>query len=66
MDTLLRSSADASMLLQAVLDIVVDQALDVVEAFRSKLTGLEAKVLVSPDLDTVRHRLYLHPPPSAL
>ncbi|KAH9441937.1 hypothetical protein Pst134EA_032068 [Puccinia striiformis f. sp. tritici] len=55
MDTLLRSSADASMLLQAVLDIVVDQALDVVEAFRSKLTGLEAKVLVSPDLDTVRH-----------
>ncbi|POW00750.1 hypothetical protein PSTT_12950 [Puccinia striiformis] len=57
MDTLLRSSADASMLLQAVLDIVVDQALDVVEAFRSKLTGLEAKVLVSPDLDTVRHCL---------
>ncbi|OAV93580.1 hypothetical protein, variant [Puccinia triticina 1-1 BBBD Race 1] len=55
MDTLLRSSADGSMLLQAVLDIVVDQALDVVEAFRSKLTGLEAKVLVSPDLDTVRH-----------
>ncbi|MBW0493814.1 hypothetical protein O181_033529 [Austropuccinia psidii MF-1] len=55
MDTLLRSSADASMLLQALLDIIVDQALDVVEAFRSKLTSLEAKVLVSPDLDTVRH-----------
>ncbi|KAG0140874.1 hypothetical protein CROQUDRAFT_664583 [Cronartium quercuum f. sp. fusiforme G11] len=54
-DTLLRSTSDASMLLQAVLDIIVDQALDVVEAFRSRLTSLEAAVLVNPKLDTVRH-----------
>ena len=44
------------MLLQAVLDIIVDQALDVVEAFRSRLTSLEAAVLVNPKLDSVRHR----------
>lgn len=54
-DTLLRSTSDASMLLQAVLDLIVDQALDVVEAFRSRLTSLEAAVLVNPKLDTVRH-----------
>ncbi|KAH9814945.1 hypothetical protein DFH28DRAFT_969877 [Melampsora americana] len=54
-DTLLRSTSDASMLLQAVLDLIVDQALDVVEAFRSRLTSLEAAVLNNPKLDTVRH-----------
>ena len=32
--TLLRSSEDGSMIVQAILDVVVDEALDITEAFR--------------------------------
>lgn len=36
-DTLLRTSEDSSMLLQALLDVVVDKQLEITEAFRRKL-----------------------------
>ena len=65
--TLLRSSEDGSMILQAILDVVVDEALDITEAFRCvgcdrdfltrgrrELTGLESRVLASPGMSETR------------
>lgn len=47
-DTLLRSTEDPSMLLQAILDTVVDRALDLAEAFRRKLVVVSGFAVVWP------------------
>jgi len=47
-ETLLRSTADCSMLLQALLDVVVDEILELTEEFRRELDVLEGRALVSP------------------
>lgn len=52
---MLRSSEDASLLLQALLDVVGDAALDMVTEFRDELTILEGRVLAKPSMLTVRH-----------
>lgn len=54
-DTLLRNSADPSMLLQALLDVCVDKNLEIIDSFRKKLDLLEGTALVNPSLGTVRH-----------
>merc|ERR1712093_215369 len=54
-DTLLRTSEDASMLMQALIDVVVDKQLEITEAFRRKLDMLEGTALVAPQVATVRH-----------
>ncbi|GEM08042.1 recQ family helicase MusN [Rhodotorula toruloides] len=54
-DDLLRDSEDASFVLQALLDVTADDALEIVDEFRETLTMLESRVLARPDLGDVRH-----------
>lgn len=54
-DSTLRSSSDASLLMQALLDVVGDDALGIVDSFREELTILEGKTLTIADMGTVRH-----------
>ncbi|KIO07082.1 hypothetical protein M404DRAFT_137500 [Pisolithus tinctorius Marx 270] len=52
-DTGLRMSADASLLVQSLLDLVVDSAFEVVDAFHEKVLQLEHDVLLKPNIKTV-------------
>ncbi|KAG1747602.1 hypothetical protein EDB19DRAFT_1685600 [Suillus lakei] len=52
-DTGLRASADPSLLVQSLLDLIVDSALEVVDAFHEKLLQLEYDVLIKPDMKVV-------------
>ncbi|GAA5980874.1 hypothetical protein JCM11641_004751 [Rhodosporidiobolus odoratus] len=54
-DDLLRDSEDASFVLQALLDVTADDALEIAEEFREQLTTLESKVLSRADMEDVRH-----------
>ncbi|GAA5911884.1 hypothetical protein JCM6882_005230 [Rhodosporidiobolus microsporus] len=54
-DDLLRDSEDASFVLQGLLDVTADAALDIVDEMREVLTGLESKVLSRADMEDVRH-----------
>ncbi|EGN93721.1 hypothetical protein SERLA73DRAFT_63839 [Serpula lacrymans var. lacrymans S7.3] len=54
-DTTLRTSADASLLVQSLLDLVVDSALEVVDTFHEKILSLEHDVLLRPNMKVVRH-----------
>ncbi|KAK4054618.1 hypothetical protein OIO90_003430 [Microbotryomycetes sp. JL221] len=54
-EELIRESEDASMILEALLDTVGDQLLELVDEFRSELTSLEAHVLSRPTMSDVRH-----------
>lgn len=49
-DTVLRRSADASMLLQAVLDAIVDLAIPVVNSMQDVVGSLELDVLTRPSI----------------
>ncbi|KAG8846753.1 hypothetical protein FRB96_001778 [Tulasnella sp. 330] len=53
-DTLLRNSSDASMLLQNVLDLVVDNGVAVVERYQQVLLQHERDILINPKVSTVR------------
>ncbi|KIR52368.1 hypothetical protein I315_05318 [Cryptococcus gattii Ru294] len=53
--SLLRRSGDVSMLAQAILDTVVDLAIEVSQRFENEILKLEASVLVDPEMETVRH-----------
>ena len=55
-DDILRESEDASFVLQALLDVTADDALEIVDEFREQLTTLESRVLSRPDMDDVRVR----------
>lgn len=57
--TVVRDSSDASMLLQALLDVTVDHAISVVTALEKKLAILDEQVLEIPTMETIRslHRL---------
>jgi len=44
----------ASFVLQALLDVICDDALSLIDDFREIITDLEAKVLVRPSLEDVR------------
>lgn len=57
--TVVRDSADASMLLQALLDVAVDHAISVVGALEKKLLVLDQQVLEVPTMETIRslHKL---------
>lgn len=45
---LIRESQDASFVLQALLDVVADNALEIIEEFRDHITKLESNVLARP------------------
>jgi len=57
-DTGLRTTADPSLLVQSLIDLVVDQALEVIEDYHSKILSLEHKVLIKPTMKSVR-RLHI-------
>ncbi|EJF56391.1 hypothetical protein DICSQDRAFT_174966 [Dichomitus squalens LYAD-421 SS1] len=57
-NTVLRTSADPSLLVQSLLDLVVDQALEVVEEYQGRILKIEQQVLLKPSVQTVR-RLHI-------
>ncbi|KAK5044814.1 hypothetical protein LTR84_010470 [Exophiala bonariae] len=48
--TILRQSADASMLVQAILDAIIDLAIPVTTAYQDAIGDLELTVLTDPDI----------------
>ncbi|KAJ7765334.1 magnesium transporter [Mycena metata] len=54
-DTGLRTSADPSLLVQSLLALVADNALEVVNAYQDKIKKFERKVLARPSIETVRN-----------
>ncbi|KAH8991944.1 hypothetical protein EDB92DRAFT_1934872 [Lactarius akahatsu] len=53
-DTSLRTTADASLLVESLLDLVVDAALEVVDEYHARLSLLEQRVLIQSKVSTVR------------
>ena len=58
-DTSLRRTADPNLLVQSLLDLIVDGALEVVEEYHAKINKLERAVLIKPKVKTVRDREYV-------
>ncbi|PPQ89972.1 hypothetical protein CVT25_009612 [Psilocybe cyanescens] len=53
-DTVLRKSADPSLLLHSLLDLVVDKAVQVIEAYHANIHKFEREILLRPQMNTVR------------
>lgn len=53
-DTVLRKSIDPSLLIHALLDITVDKALQVIDEYHAKIAKFERKVLLRPNMNTVK------------
>ncbi|KAI0042588.1 hypothetical protein FA95DRAFT_1610080 [Auriscalpium vulgare] len=53
-DSSLRTTADASLLVESLLDLIVDGALEVIDEYHTKLNKLERNVLIKPKVKTVR------------
>ncbi|CUA70320.1 hypothetical protein RSOLAG22IIIB_00675 [Rhizoctonia solani] len=53
-DTVLRSSGDASLLLEGLLDLVVDDAVEVVDKYHNVILKMERSILLKPNMKTVR------------
>jgi Mg2+ and Co2+ transporter CorA len=53
-DTGLRTSADPALLVQSLLDLIVDEAMEVIDEYQGKILKLEHKVLLKPNMKTVR------------
>ncbi|CCO30636.1 Magnesium transport protein CorA [Rhizoctonia solani AG-1 IB] len=53
-DTVLRSSGDASLLLEGLLDLVVDDAVEVVDKYHDVILKAERSILLKPNMKTVR------------
>jgi Mg2+ and Co2+ transporter CorA len=56
-DTGLRKSADPSLLVHSLLDLIVDEVMEVVDEYQSQILKLEHEILLKPKMKTVR---YLH------
>ncbi|KAJ7671546.1 magnesium transporter [Mycena polygramma] len=54
-DTGLRTSADPALLVQSLLDLVVDKALEVIDAYHVKIKKFEREILLKPRITTVRN-----------
>ncbi|CAK97231.1 uncharacterized protein An14g06580 [Aspergillus niger] len=50
-ETMLRQSCDASMVVQAILDAIIDLAIPVTTAYQDAIGDLELEVLTDPDVD---------------
>lgn len=50
-ETILRQSCDASMVVQAILDAIIDLAIPVTMAYQDAMGDLELDVLTDPDID---------------
>ncbi|KAJ7511880.1 hypothetical protein B0H11DRAFT_1953501 [Mycena galericulata] len=53
-DTILRTSADPSMLVQSLLSLVVDKAVQVIDAYHDQISEIEHQILLTPKPSTVR------------
>ncbi|KAF9483451.1 hypothetical protein BDN70DRAFT_929153 [Pholiota conissans] len=53
-DTVVRKSADSSLLLHALLDLIVDKGLQVVDQYNIKLQRFERDILLSRHIETVQ------------
>ncbi|KAG8722814.1 hypothetical protein FRC08_007762 [Ceratobasidium sp. 394] len=53
-DTLLRSSGDASLLLQSLIDMIVDDAVKVTDKYHRRLLKMERDILLKTKMKTVR------------
>lgn len=53
-DSVLRRDPDASLLIHALLDLIVDQALQVVDKYSDKINDMETSILLKPNMDVVR------------
>ncbi|EAU92445.2 hypothetical protein CC1G_00664 [Coprinopsis cinerea okayama7 len=53
-DTVLRKSVDPSLLVHALLDITVDKAMQVIDEYHKKISKMERKILMKPNMKTVR------------
>ncbi|CAJ0635232.1 17212_t:CDS:10 [Entrophospora sp. SA101] len=56
--TLLRTAHDASLLMEAVIDTVVDLAMPIVDSYRHQIADLEGKLLIRPKM-TYSHELHM-------
>ncbi|KAJ7684765.1 hypothetical protein DFH06DRAFT_1156563 [Mycena polygramma] len=53
-DSVLRTSEDPAMLVEALLDLIVDRILEVMDQYQDKIHQLEHDILMKPDMSTVR------------
>ncbi|KAG8947735.1 hypothetical protein FRC04_010509 [Tulasnella sp. 424] len=56
-DTLLRNTADVSLLLQGIIDLLVDHAVKVVDKYHEQILKFEKDILIRPKMKTVK---FLH------
>ncbi|KAG9049055.1 hypothetical protein FS837_011328 [Tulasnella sp. UAMH 9824] len=56
-DTLLRNTADVSLLLQGIIDLLVDHAVKVVDKYHQQILKFEKDILIRPKMKTVK---FLH------
>lgn len=56
-DTLLRNTADVSLLLQGIIDLLVDHAVKVVDKYHQQILKFEKDILIRPKVKTVK---FLH------
>lgn len=56
-ETIIRTSCDASILLQSIIDAIVDITYPVLTAYRKRLSEFELDILINPDL---KHTQTLH------
>ncbi|KIY50507.1 hypothetical protein FISHEDRAFT_9157, partial [Fistulina hepatica ATCC 64428] len=54
-DSTLRSSADPSILVQSLLDLIVDKAIEVIDEYQGRIKMFERDVLLKPDIKVVRN-----------
>ncbi|KAL1922128.1 uncharacterized protein VTP21DRAFT_10770 [Calcarisporiella thermophila] len=52
--TLLRNSSDATLLMQAIIDAVVDHSMPIVDKYREQICELEGKILLKPRMKYTR------------
>jgi Mg2+ and Co2+ transporter CorA len=55
-DTVLRKDPEASLLMQGLLDLIVDQAVQVVDKYGDKINERETQVLLKPNMNLVQSR----------
>ncbi|KAJ6604993.1 hypothetical protein B0H10DRAFT_2229296 [Mycena sp. CBHHK59/15] len=53
-DTVLRSSADPSMLVQSLLGLVVDKAVQLIDRYHEQISKIELQILIKPKPSSVR------------
>ncbi|KDN48128.1 hypothetical protein RSAG8_03144, partial [Rhizoctonia solani AG-8 WAC10335] len=57
-DTLLRSSGDASLLLQSLVDLIVDEAVKITDKYHRRILKMERDILLKPKMSNILRDLY--------